>query len=147
LSYHRAQLRFSQRALRSQGLWSDILIYSFPDDRVVADVDAGRNSSQAARLGVLAPGLHLFLRFEIFEFGNQMRLSFAAEYLMRLSDKHFPNNPHLARRHNEVMKKLNLSATPLSDHDGFLPRELSDGEANVLSREILSIYIDLIRGI
>ena len=72
----------------------------------------------------------------------QMRLSFAAEYLMSLSDKHFPNT-ELARRHNEVMKKLNLSATPLSDHDGFLPRQLSDDEANVLSREILSIYADL----
>ena len=72
----------------------------------------------------------------------QMRLTFAAEYLMDLSDKHFPNND-LARRHNEVMKKLNLSATPLSDHDGFLPRQISDGEANVLSREILSIYADL----
>ena len=77
----------------------------------------------------------------------QMRLSFAAEYLMSLSDKHFPNNPDLARRHNEVMKKLNLNATPLSDHDGFLPRQLSDNEANVLSREILSIYADLRGGI
>jgi hypothetical protein len=77
----------------------------------------------------------------------QMRLTFAAEYLMKLSDKHFPDNPDLARRHNEVMKKLNLSATPLTDHDGFLPRELSDNEANVLSREILSIYTDLLGGI
>jgi hypothetical protein len=77
----------------------------------------------------------------------QMRLSFAAEYLMSLSDKNFPNNPDLAKRHNEVMKKLNLYATPLSDHDGFLPRQISDDEANVLSREILSIYTDLRGGI
>jgi len=77
----------------------------------------------------------------------QMRLSFAAEYLMGLSDKHFPNERNLARRHNEIMKKLNLYATPLNDHDGFLPRQISDDEANVLSREILSIYTDLRGGV
>jgi hypothetical protein len=74
----------------------------------------------------------------------QERLTYAAQYLMRLKDEHI-SDPQLAARHTALMKTL--TSTPLSGGEKYLPRDLPDGVATELSREILSIYINLHGGI
>jgi hypothetical protein len=71
----------------------------------------------------------------------QNRLTFAAHYLMSLTDRNFPNRPDVARRHQDLIKKL--TDTPLSDRSKFLRRPITDDEASELSREVLSIYVEV----
>jgi hypothetical protein len=75
----------------------------------------------------------------------QERLTFAAVYLMRLNEREFPGRPDLAQRHGEIMKKL--TATPLSTENSYTPRPLNDEQAAELSREILSVFLELKGGL
>jgi len=75
----------------------------------------------------------------------QERLTFAAEYLMRLTDRNFPDRVDLAERHDAIMKKL--TATQLGNTSQYLPRNLTDDEAEKLSREILSVFTELNGGL
>ncbi|MHC2241327.1 hypothetical protein [Bradyrhizobium elkanii] len=74
----------------------------------------------------------------------QERLTHAAQVLLRLKVEDF-SDTDLARRHSEVIKAL--TETPLSNASSYQPRAMSDQEAEMLSREILSIYINVRGGI
>lgn len=71
------------------------------------------------------------------------RLTYAANYLIQLQDRDVP--PEYLERLNDVKGKL--TQTPLSSDRGYVPRQLPAAEANILAREILSLFTGVMGGL
>jgi hypothetical protein len=73
----------------------------------------------------------------------QLRLTYAAEYLMRLQPRDLPSDKRA--EFEELI--ATFTKTPLSDNAGVTARLVSSEDGTKLARQILSLYIDIRGGI
>lgn len=75
----------------------------------------------------------------------QERLTGAAFPLLTLSTP-AQDNPHEIREElDSILKQLTVE--PLSSDAGYMPRDLSDDEANKLAKRILSLFVNVMGGL
>jgi hypothetical protein len=71
------------------------------------------------------------------------RLTYAADYLLRLQDKQLPES---MRDEFKVLRDA-LTTTPLSTATGYQPRHISEDDTRKLAEKILSMYTELMGGL
>jgi hypothetical protein len=71
------------------------------------------------------------------------RLTFAASALVALQDRDVPEE----YRERFATIRSRLFRTPLSSEKSYMPRQISEEDATVLSREILGLFTEVMGGL